>query len=211
MTQLQGRAEVSIRMQHLQNRRETEVGISEHRGQENAKLGFRVHEKWYGFIYLHLLLWNGRVTAPLCLILNASASQTPISPSLYSLLLLTNFILSIWKDFLTSSIKYLLSLSIPNIFPALSFQLWFYFFLLCTQTCWICCFHLLISHLPLSIWFPAPPKSIGNILLTPENIFRPPPSLSFQQRIWHFHHSLVSLALSLLNVFPFLFMFQYPL
>lgn len=34
-----------------------------------------------------------------------------------------------------------------------------------------------------SIWFPVPPKSIANILLTPENIFRPPPSLSFQQNL----------------------------
>lgn len=36
-----GRAEVSIRMQHLQNRRETEVGISEHRGQEKCQAGFQ--------------------------------------------------------------------------------------------------------------------------------------------------------------------------
>lgn len=36
-----GRAEVSIRMQCLQNRRETGLGISEHRGQKKCQAAFQ--------------------------------------------------------------------------------------------------------------------------------------------------------------------------
>lgn len=66
-----------------------------------------VHEKWYGYIYLCLLLWHVRVTASLCPHSQCSCFTDSYLPiSLFSFLL-TNFILSIWKDFLTSSIKYL--------------------------------------------------------------------------------------------------------
>lgn len=142
-----------------------------------------IHEKWYGFIYLHLFLWNVRVTAPLCSHSQCfcfTDSYLPIS--LFSFLL-TNFILSIWRDFLTSSIKYL-HVSFNNKHLFLCFlsscgSISFFFAHKLVE------FIVFTSSFPIypSIWFPAPPKSIANILLTPENIFRPPLSLSFQQNL----------------------------